>query len=238
MALDKIAIINEALAEVPAEAIASLDEESAEAEWSARRYSPALAYLLEQHDWKFANRRAALAPIANDRDGEWTYCYALPPDCAAELRVFPSFVSGASVPLLAGQFLAPPTHAFLLPILQRGLYPWLLADGRLYTTIPDAVLEYVPESPSEAGFSAMFTRALSLELASRLVMPLKKDRVRQGDLIKMAENARDRAIADMRNRDPSEGSYEPYVNESELARGSAGYGYGYGYGYPGYWVTR
>lgn len=237
MALDKIGIINEALGEIPAEAIASLEEPGVEAEWAARRYGPALAFMLEQHDWKFATRRANLALIDNDRPGEWSYCYALPTDVAAELRVFPAYVNGASIPLLAGQFLAPPTHAFLEPLLSQGLYPWLLADGKLYTTIPDAVLEYASDSPGEAGFSAMFTRALALELAARLVMPIKKDRVRQGDLIKMAETARDRAIADMRNRDPSEGRYDPYVNESELARGGWG-GTAYGGYYPGYWTTR
>ncbi len=73
MALDKIGICNEALAEVPADAIADFDEESLEAEWCGRRYAPALGYLLEMHDWKFPVERVALAAIDNDRPGEWTY---------------------------------------------------------------------------------------------------------------------------------------------------------------------
>lgn len=240
MALDKLAICNEALAEIPADAISALDEESVEAEWAARRYPPALGYMLEIHDWKFPTKRAALAPITNDRPGEWSYAYALPGDVAAELRIFPEYLNAApsSIPLLAGQFLAPPTTAFLEPFIRGGAYPYLLSGGKLYTTLAQAWLEYIGDSPGEELFSAMFARAFALELASRLVMPIKKDPKRQAELIKMAEVARDRAIADMRNRDPSEGRYDAYINDSEIAREGGYYGYGGGYGYPGWWVTR
>lgn len=227
MALDKIGICNEALAELPADAISDFDEESLEAEWAGRRYAPALAYLLEQHDWKFPVERVPLAVVDNDRPGEWTYAYALPENCAAELRIFPAYNASilSTLPLLAGQRLAP-THAYYFPqnIL---MYSYLLAGRTLYTNVQEAVLEYIREDPSEAVFSAMFARALSLELASRLVMPIKKDRTRQGDLIKMAELARDRAIADSRNRDPSESRYDLWQNESQAAREGAWPGWGY-----------
>lgn len=228
MALDKIGICNEALAEVPADPIADFDEESLEAEWAGRRYGPALAFLLEQHDWKFPITRGALAAIDNDRPGEWAYAYALPSNCASELRLFPAYQnpSLAQLPLLAGQRLAP-TYAYYFPV-DILAYSYLIAGRTVYTNVQEAVLEYVRDDPSEATFSAMFTRALSLELASRLVMPIKKDPKRQGDLIKMAEVARDRAIADSRNRDPSESRYDIFQNESQLAREGAWPGWGYG----------
>jgi hypothetical protein len=232
MALDRIAICNDALAEVPADFISDFDEESVEAEWCARLYGPALAYLLEQHDWKFPVTRAALAPIANDRSGEWAYAYALPVNVASELRVFPDYTANiASVPLLAGQRLAP-TVAYYFPASVMA-YSYLLSGSTLYTNVQAAVLEYIADNPSEAVFSAMFTRALSTELASRLVMPIKKDRTRQGDLIKMAELARDRAIADERNKDPSESRYDIFENETQLARDGVYPGWGLGD-----WVTR
>lgn len=233
MALDKIGICNQALAEVPADPIADFDEESREAEWCARQYAPALSFLLEQHDWKFPVVRAPLAAIDNDRPGEWTYAYAVPEDCAAELRLFPAFQSGilASLPLLAGQRLAP-TYAYYFPANVMA-YSYLLAGRTLYTNVQEAVLEYINESPSEAVFPAMFTRALSLELAARLVMPILGKRERQADLVKMAELARDRAIADSRNRDPSESRYDFWQNESQAAREGAWPGWGYGG-----WETR
>jgi len=81
-------------------------------------------------------------------------------------------------------------------------------------------------------FPAMFARALALELASRLVMPLINKRERQGDLIKRAEVARDRAISDSRNRDPTESRYDQFDNELQRARDGS-------YGWPGgEWVTR
>lgn len=232
MALDRIAICNEALAEVPADFISDFDEESLEAEWCARRYGPALGYLLEQHDWKFPVTRAILAPIDNDRDAEWGYAYALPVNVASELRVFPSYATSiVNIPLLAGQRLAP-TIAYYFPA-NIAAYSYLLAGSVLYTNVQEAVLEYIADDPSEATFSAMFTRALSLELASRLVMPIKKDSKRQGELIKMAELARDRAIADARNRDPSESRYDIFENETQLGRDGLYGGWGFGH-----WETR
>lgn len=234
MALDKIGICNEALAEVPADAIASFDEESLEAEWAGRRYAPALATLLERHDWKFPVQRANLAQIANDRDGEWRYAYRVPTNCASELRVFPSYASPnlSTLPLLAGQRLGPTIAYYWSNDIMA--YSYLLAGTTIYTNVGDAVLEFIAEDPSEAVFPALFTRALSLELAARLVMPIKKDRTRQGDLLRMAEMALDLAIADSRNRDPSESRYDQWQNESQAARE----GVWPGWGGAGLWETR
>lgn len=232
MALDKVAICNEALAELPTDAIATLEEDSVQAPWCARRYGPALAYLLELHDWKFPVSREPLALVANDRDAEWGYAYALPGNVASELRVIPSYTSAAaSVPLLAGQRLAP-TVAYFFPAAISA-YQYLLAGPVLYTNVQDATLEYIRDDPGEATFSALFTRAFSLELAARLVMPILKSRERQGDLIKMAELARDRAIADARNSDPMESRYDQFENETQLARDGLSPGW-----LGGGWVTR
>lgn len=232
--LDKIAIANEALAEVPADAISDFDEKSLEAEWAARRYGPALGFLLEQHDWKFPVVRKTLAVVENDRPSEWLYAYRVPDNCAAELRLVSAdaLALPASVPLLAGQRLGP-TLAYNFP-LHWLAYQYLLAGTIIYSNLEDAVLEYIASDPSEALFSAMFTRAFSLELACRLVMPIKKDSKRQRELITMAEVARDRAICDAINRDPTERSYGHFESEDALAREGL---YGFGFS-SGYWMTR
>lgn len=232
MALDRISICNEALAELPADFINDFDEESLEAEWCARLYPSALAYLLEMHDWKFPVTRSALAPITNDRAGEWAFAYRIPGNVASELRVFPSYESPslAVLPLLAGQRLGP-TVAYFFPANIMA-YSYLLSGDTLYTNVQEAVLEFIRNDVSESLFPAMFTRALSLELASRVVMPILKKSLRQRELIAMAGVARDRAIADSRNSDPMESRYDIFENETQLARE------GFGGWYGGFWQTR
>lgn len=236
MALDKLGICNEAIGDLPSQPIESFDEGSVEAEWCARRYGPALRYLLERHDWKFPVTRETLALVTNDREGEWTYAYALPVNVASELRVFPSYAAtSVDVPLLAGQRLAP-TVAYFFPASVLA-YSYLLSGGLLYTNVQDAVLEYVRDDPSEATFSALFERALSLEVAQRIAPSVLKGSAgtkRQRELAAMAEIACDRAIADARNRDPSESRYDLFENETQLGRE----GWAPGWGLDGYWVTR
>ncbi len=228
MALDKIAICNQALGECPAPAIVSFDEVSTEAEWAARLYSPTLAYLLDRHDWKFPRERVVLAPVANDRAGEWGFAYAIPEECVSELRVMPTYaLESVDVPLLAGQILSP-LWAALAPIGYR----YLVAGDRIYTNIEAATLEYIRGDASEQALRPLFTRAFVAELASRLVMPVLKDRQRQGDLIKMAEVALDRAIADERMRDPSEARYGDFVSDMEVARSGGIPGVGWYGSYP------
>lgn len=218
MALDKLGICNEAIAELPSQAIEDFDEGTEEAMWAVRRYGPALAYMLERHDWQFPTARVALAQIDNDRSTEWLYAYQSPSNVAAELRLLPSdIVNPEIVPLLVGQVLAP---AYIVPASYRQ-FSYLLAGQTIYTNVEAAVLEYIRDDVSEAVFPALFTRAFVLELASRLAVPIlegDKGAKRQRELKVMAENERDIAISDALNRDPTASRYDNFVNETQLAR--------------------
>jgi hypothetical protein len=222
MALDKLGICNEALSEIPADAIGSFEENSPAAEWCARLYPSALVDLLALGDFKFPRKRQTLATIANDRAGEWQYAYQIPTDCAAELRVYSFADLNPQIPPVLAGFIVGPTMAFLVPAQWRA-YAFLVAGTVIYTNVADAVLEYISESPDEQAFPPLVRRALATELASRLVMPILKDRTRQGDLIKMAEVARERAITASVASDPSESTYGNFEPEISLARGGFGY---------------
>jgi hypothetical protein len=92
------------------------------------------------------------------------------------------------------------------------------------------VLEFIADDGTEATFSGLFTNALVYELAARLAPPiLKGDKgaKRQRELRAMAENFRDIAIADEKNRDTSESRYDQFLNETQRARE------GWSLGYPG-----
>lgn len=208
MALDPLAIKNMALDEVPTSRIQAEDENSVEAETVAAQYQPALEYLLEDYDWDFAIRRATLAQVTNDRSSEWEFAYRLPDDMLRPRFVLPF---GADIaPDSVGYPAWGPWRGF------EGKVPMRIAGTTLYSTQENAILEYVSNAPAPATFTARFARALALEIASRVVMPIKKDRVRQGDLIKAAEVARERAKADEMNRDSE--SPRDFISESQLVR--------------------
>ena len=203
-----------ALAECPADRIDSLDERSIEAETCRDHYQPALEYLLEAHEWDFAIRRVPLAQVDNDRPSEWGYAYKAPTDMAAPRHVLP-FPENVS-PFQGRHF--GKLRSYEGALLHK------VAGGIVYASWSPAVLEYVTNDPSEAMFTAKFARALAYELAQRIVMPLKKDSRRQGELVQFAEVALERAKAEDMNRDPE--SVWDYVPEVDRAR--AGYGPGRG----------
>lgn len=211
MALDQLQIKNMALDEVPAERIDAEDEVSLAAETCARNWQPALDLLLEDFDWDFAIRRSTLAAIANDRGNEWTYAYRLPTDMARPRFLLPF---GADDVPVAGSSPAYPVAGVYRGL--EGKWPFRIASNTVYTNREAGILEYLTFDVATSEFTAKFARALALELASRIVMPLKKDRERQGDLIKAAEVARERAKADAMNRDRE--TIRDFIPEGQLVR--------------------
>ncbi|HKY80281.1 MAG TPA: hypothetical protein VJM09_02275, partial [Sphingobium sp.] len=190
----------------------SLDDVNLASDFLNDQYQPAIEFLLEDHDYDFATKREALAQISNDRLNEWQYCYRLPSDLARPLHLLPFSGAGTStVPVYSWIGRARGLEA---------LTPFRIGGGKLYCNIDGAVLEYATSAVSESAFTAKFARALALELAARVVMPIKKDTKRQGELIRMAEVARERAKADDMNRDRE--TTRDFIPEFMLAR--MGYG--------------
>lgn len=207
MALSKLQIWNMAIAELPDARIDTLDEVSVAAEACADQYQPAIELLLEDHPYDFATRRLPLAQVVNDRAAEWLYAYQLPKDMAQPLAVLPYDTRDAGAA----------TYRFIGRSRSlESVEPFRIAGAKLYAIREAAVLEYVTNSPTEDQFTAKFARALALELASRIVMPVKKDQGRQSALIQLAEVARERAKADDMNRDRE--SPRDFIPEAQLVR--------------------
>ena len=190
-----ISVCNQALAEIRAPTITSIDDGSPEADACARHYDDCLNTLLECHEWSFAKKRVSLASLAlNDRSDEWLYAYAVPSDMATPGTIIYDLVT-------------PPVGVF---------YPWpydfprppfaitdFVFDGTtIYTNVASAVWEYSSNAPDEGLWPAMFRRALVYDLASRLAITILNDRAMKGDLIKQHEVAKARAMADDLNRYP------------------------------------
>lgn len=216
MARDKVSICNAALDELPAENIQSIDDaDSVGARACKRHFQNCISDLLSDWEYEAAIRRLPLAPTSNDRDYEWSHAYAEPSGAASLLRVLPyrAALDPTSVTLLPGQRLFP---------LDWGYFPenvgvrYVVANGKIYTHEPQAVVEFVTSEPDLGRMSSLFGRALELELAARICMPVIKSSSRQRELISMAEVARQRAVADDRNNSPDR--YDTVASEEAMVR--------------------
>ena len=207
--LSQLEISNLALARLPASQIASIDENSLEARECRRFYPQVVADMLfGDHDWSFANRRVLLAEVANDRPNEWLYAYQLPSDLANPIRVIPDLTAlGISVPIdLGGN---PYTEAWVAQ-LDKIAMTYEIEGETLFTNASNATLEYTINDVAGVNVSQFAITALALDLASRLAIPVKQSEAREQALMGQAEIARQRAIADDRNRQPqSDGEYMP-----------------------------
>lgn len=214
--LSQLDICNLALAHLPAAPITSMAEDSLEARECRRFYPHVISDMLEgPHDWSFANRRAALALLAtNDRDKEWLYAYALPANLGSPIRVIPDLTAaGFAVPV------PYPGEPYAETWAVSGSYietPYSIDGSTLYSNTQTATLEFTVNDVAGINISQLASRAISLDLASRLVVPIKKDSDREARLLQAAETAWQRAIADDRNRQPE--TQDQYISESMAAR--------------------
>jgi len=217
----QIDICNQAVALLPAAPMASLDEASLEARECRRFYPQVVREMLEgPHDWSFANRRVALAAMAtNDRPSEWAFAYAVPADMGTPIRLVPDFEAlGLGVPVpLAGE----PHAETWTSVAADFEAPYRIENGILYANIDNAALEYGISDIVEAVLPALVVKALVADLASRLAMPVKKDRRLKGELLQEAELYWQRAMADDQNRQPQHG-WSSYSPEGLIARAGAG----------------
>jgi hypothetical protein len=212
----QLSISNLALAYLPAAQISSVGENSLEARECSRFYPEVMADMLEgPHDWSFGNQRTLLALLGtNDRAQEWLYAYALPANLGSPIRVIPDLAgAGIAVPVpLPGE---PYAESWSV----TGGYietPYIIEGSTLYSNVQRATLEYTINDVAGVRISQLALRAAGLDLASRIVVPIKKDSDRETRLIQAAEMAWQRAIADDRNRQPE--TQGQYISEQLAAR--------------------
>lgn len=219
MARDLIQICNEAISDLPAHPITDLSDGTTEAEECARHLPGVVADLLGEHDFDFARRRAVLAPIANDRPGEWQYAYALPDAEASPVAlIWPRY--GGSVDVVTTPMVWFSVMAAYQPAM---LTDFVIADGKLYTNMIDAVLEYSIEAVEPTKWPALFAQTVIRLLAARIYRPIlgeKSDTAEWRIKQQAAQVAMNKAVADDLNRHPRD--RRSFVSEAEMAR--QGYG--------------
>jgi hypothetical protein len=213
--LSQLEICNLALARLPAKEIASLDENSLEARECRRFYPQVISDLLgSEHAWSFANRRVILAAVVNDRPNEWLYAYALPNDLANPIRVVPDLTAlGIAIPIDLG---GNPYTEIWATQLEKLAMDYEIEGATLYTNASNATLEYAVNDIAGLNISQPAITFIAIDLAFRLAMPVKQSETREQALMGQAEIAKQRAIADDRNRQPD--TYGDYTPENIAAR--------------------
>ena len=212
----KLELYNLAVAELPAQQIASLDEQGLEARECRRSYPQVIAEMLAWGRWSFQNRRVVLAAVTNTRDAEWTYAYAVPSDMGVALRIVPDFDAlGLDIPVpLPGQPYGETWASFVVQYEA----PYIIENGVIYTNTESASLEYGINDITEVALGPDVVRAITVDLAARLAMPVKKDKDLRKELLAEAELWWQRAMANDANRQPAYYPDPGYLPEALAAR--------------------
>lgn len=170
----EVVICNLALAHLGDRAtVASIDppEGSVQAEHCKRFYPLARDELLESYEWAFATKTVQLAELATAVYG-WDYSYGQPADLLKPIEILVSSTLGST---------SSSHNGFC-----DNLFDWqpqpvaftreVDSDGRftIMTNQPDAVLKYIARITDTTRFSALFTTALSWNLAAKLAGPVIK----------------------------------------------------------------
>ena len=188
-------ICNLALGDIRAPTITDIAEETVEAGQCAIYYPHCLGLLLDDYDWQFLKRIESLALFSsNERSTEWAYAYALPADFGKALRLIPGDATAVDTTLT----LIDPD----VPFRPSFWTSFIIENNVLYSNLSNVSLEYASNAADETVFPPLFREALRRLLAANLAVPIRDSRELEGDLLNMAEAARQKAIAADMNRAP------------------------------------
>lgn len=148
--------------------------------------------------WRFATARVALADLGDPPLG-WGFRYRYPNDCVNALEII-----GASGRLED-------------PVVMPKFDVQYEEDGRvILCDLPEAVLLYTKRIVEVERWPSTFVEAMSYRLASMIAMPLRKDSGARNDLLQLAEQFTQIAMAASLNEsvpdNPTPSIYETEMN--------------------------
>lgn len=151
---DKAQIFNLALGKIGDILISDPDGDERGEEICRNHYDELRKTTLEDHDWKFASKRAALAENDDEPLYGYDYSYVKPDDCITIRK------------------------------LSNTDYDWFEEDGNILTDMEDAYARYTYDCEDTTKFSPSFNQCLSTLLAAQVVATLKpKDLKKRGMLL-------------------------------------------------------
>jgi hypothetical protein len=126
-------------------------------------YEASRESLLTRYDWKFAERRPALAVLSSVEVTGFTYSYTYPSDCLKIRRLYNAASEYENLPFTTTTDITKTLHY-------------------LNTETEDAILVYTADVESVPLFPPLFQDALVLDMARKLAMSINKDRTLSRDL--------------------------------------------------------
>jgi hypothetical protein len=159
MNLTDVEICSVALVKIGANAIASFEDDSLEADVASRLYEMTLSALLASHPWHFSMSEAQLELIAETAQSGYSQVFALPSDA---LRIVSAGAGRRS----------------------RGL-DFRVTGNRLYANADEVTLAY-QRRPATTTFPPFFVQAFTAKLAAEFCLPLTEGTSRAESLHALA----------------------------------------------------
>lgn len=170
----EVEICNLALANIRAQSINSLNDQSVQAQYCKLKYPVARDAVLREHDWNWAHRIAPLAVLSSVDIFNWVYAYAYPSDCLRINRLVPNYeanVSGTSGLTWRPEYqreTASDITAFKVPY-----EIFLESDTKVIASNYESLrCDYRARITNTEHYDPMFVEALSWKLAAELAIPV------------------------------------------------------------------
>jgi len=174
MATSKVEVWNLALIQAGhSQLVANEEEDSTESRLCSTIYEQCRDFVLREFPWRFAKARVALALIEGQPNSSWLFQYSLPADCLMVRSIVHS-----------GQQHDLPCWQIAFEVADNG-------DGPvLFTNAEQAEMIYTKRVTNVQHYDPSFVTALSLYMATLLVIPLKG----KPDIAQMLQKAYSRAV--------------------------------------------
>lgn len=160
MTYTKIDLCARALVKLGASAIASFEEETAEAQVCAQLYEPTLESLLAAYPWRFALKKTTLARLIDKPSADYQYAFQVPKDCVRVLSAGNGFKS-------------------------QGI-DYKIVGKTLHTNANKVIISYISKL-DESNFPVFFCNALIAKLAAEMCLPLTESTSRTEYMYKRFE---------------------------------------------------
>ena len=187
-------LLNDALGQIGASSIVSIDDGSINANYCMRFYPALRDGYLRAHHWNFALTRVVLSADATSPVTEYAYAYTLPADC---LKVV-NYAGGLPV--------TPATTYVYDPAIHYEIR-YKIEGRKLLSNDGVVAIQYVRRVTNPDEWDPLFYQAMSGFLASKLASAIPKDLKKSQLLYQQAQQMLGEALA----VDGQEGSIEAYV---------------------------
>ena len=193
MANSKTGICNLASGWLGGKHIISVDDDtSLEARLCKANYDPSRQAVLEDREWTFATKRAALTPLAASPDFGYNYQFLVPSDSLRILGVYDPSQSGNP---------RPETISYVIE------------ENMIQCDLASIHIRYTFDQTNTTRFSALFGQALAAHIAANIATSLTESSTKQADMLLLYEDKVSKAAAS----DGTQGTRER-LNISQLEK--------------------